>query len=71
MGIIVLTEVTKEMGDDYGPGDAVTHPVALYAAPADPDVSGDAADRTVCGRERADPRGRRRASEERPAHRRR
>jgi hypothetical protein len=48
MAIIVLTEVRKDMGDDYGPGEAVTHPVKVHAAPGDPDIPGDPADLTFC-----------------------
>lgn len=50
MEIIVLTEVHKEMGADFGPGDAVTHPTAVHAAPADPDIPGDPGERTFCGK---------------------
>jgi hypothetical protein len=53
MEIIVLTEDRKEMGDDFGPGDAVAYPKGVHAAPADPDVPGDPAERTFCGKSTA------------------
>lgn len=49
MRIIVLTELRKALGDDFGPGEAVTRAEAVHAAPADPDVPGDPGAKTFCG----------------------
>jgi hypothetical protein len=50
MAIVVLRELRKELSEDFGPGDPVSYIEAVHAAPADPDVSGDADDRTFCGK---------------------
>lgn len=50
MGIIVVEETRKEMGEDFGPGDAVAYNGAVHAAPADPSVPGDPADTTLCSK---------------------
>ncbi|MFF0164038.1 hypothetical protein ACFYRY_42105 [Streptomyces sp. NPDC005263] len=50
MAIVVLRELRKELSKDFGPGDPLSFIEAVHAAPADPDVSGDADDRTFCGK---------------------
>ncbi|WP_406390181.1 hypothetical protein OG806_49600 [Streptomyces sp. NBC_00882] len=50
MGIIVVEETRKQLGEDFGPGDAVTYTEKVHAAPADPAVPGDSGDTTLCGK---------------------
>jgi hypothetical protein len=50
MAIVVLRELRKELSKDFGPGDPLSYIEAVHAAPADPDVPGDADDRTFCGK---------------------
>jgi len=51
MTVIVLEEPRKEMSEDFGPGDVVSYIGKVHAAPADPFIPGDPADRTFCGKD--------------------
>lgn len=50
MEIIVVQELSKELSEDFGPGNALAYIRAVHAAQADPAVPGDPADTTFCGR---------------------
>jgi hypothetical protein len=50
MEIIVVEEPSKQLSEDFGPGDAVAYIEAVHAAPADPTVPGDPAEHTFCGK---------------------
>ncbi|MGW2401744.1 hypothetical protein ACWCYY_34845 [Kitasatospora sp. NPDC001664] len=56
MTVIVLEESRKEISEDFGPTNLVSHIGQIHAAPADPadpDVPADPADRTFCGKDTA------------------
>ncbi|MFP8886778.1 hypothetical protein [Streptomyces mangrovi] len=44
MAVIVVEEPSKQLSQDFGPGDAVAYIEAVHATPADP------ADTTLCGK---------------------
>jgi hypothetical protein len=50
MGIIGVEEPSKQLSEDFGPGDAVAYIEAVHAAPTDPAVPGDPTDTTLCGK---------------------